>query len=90
METLSATEPLRIDDVVLIPVQRVRIVPSQGCDGMSILASAVPRAIIIEEGGHWRAIDLDGAEIALEPLLEHVVGLAEAVQQQTRLRRSST
>ena len=83
METLKATGPLRIEGVVLIPVQHVRIVPSQGCDGMSFLASAVPRAIVIEEGGQWRAIDLDGAEIALEPLLEQVAGLTEAIQQET-------
>ena len=44
-----------------------------------IRACAEPRAIVIGEGGRWRALDLNGARIELEPLLEQVAGLSDVV-----------
>jgi hypothetical protein len=79
VNTLRATEPLRIDGVVVIPVQRVRIEPAHGCGCVCMRACAEPRAIVVDEGTGWRAFDLDGAELPLAPLLEAVAGLAEHV-----------
>lgn len=81
METLHATEALRVDDVVLIPVQRVCIEPSRSRASLRIHAYADPRAIVVGQGGRWWALGVDGMEIALKPLLREVAGLANAVQQ---------
>ena len=82
METLRATEPLRIDGLCLILVQRVRIDRSQVCGTAWVQACAEPRALVIGEQGRWRALDPEGAETALAPLLEEVGGLADIVQRE--------
>ena len=84
METLRITQPLHLDGVVLIPVQRVRVEPSQACGGVWVHACAEPRAVVFNAGGHWRALDAHGAELPLGPLLEDVAGLADAVERERR------
>ena len=80
MEVLHATRPLRFDDVVLIPVQRVRVEPFRGPCGLFVRALAVPHAILVGRAGAWRAYDPSGAELVLEDLLERESGLAEALE----------
>ncbi len=88
METLHATEPLRVGGVVLIAIQRTRVDSSREFGGFGVSAFAAPRALVIEEGGRWRALDLEGGEIPVEPLLEQVPGLTETVERE-RARRGS-
>ena len=54
-------------------------IPKRVGNGGWIRACAEPRAIVIGEGGRWRALDLNGARIELEPLLEQVAGLSDVV-----------
>ena len=82
METLRATRPLRIDGVVLIPVQRVRVEVSQGCAGVCMHAFADPRAVVVRSHGRWHAIDPAGDALELEPLVREVAGLADALERE--------
>ena len=80
MDGLHMTEPLRLHGVTLIVIQRVRVEASREGSGSSLFAFAKPWSIVTEERGQWRAMDMDGSEMALEPLTKDVEGLASLVR----------
>jgi uncharacterized spore protein YtfJ len=70
-EALEVGEPVTVDDVVIRPIARRRIVG--GTDGTAggVVALLRPMGVIVEEGDDTRTLDLDGVALA-EDLLDEV------------------
>jgi len=80
VERLEANPPLRVGGRTLVTIQRVRVEHRETGDGAWVGATAEPRALVVVEGGRPRALDALGAEVALEPFLRDVPGLAEVLR----------
>ena len=78
-ETLVPGEPCRIGAVVLLPVERARLAGGALGGGRWIYASKEPVAVVVDDAGGVRALDLAGRILSLPVLCQRVEGLAEAL-----------
>lgn len=76
METLRAAGPLRIGDVTLLAIERVRIQSALGDGGCWISALKEVHAVIVSDANGVRALARDSSDIPLDALIEEVPGLA--------------
>lgn len=76
METLRAAGSLRVGDVTLVPIERVRVQSVLGGGGYWISAFKEVHAVVMSDANGVRALATDSSEIALDALIEEVPGLA--------------
>lgn len=69
-DTLEIGRPLVVEDVVLRPIARRRIVPLEGEDVDGIVARLKPVGVLLEDGSTSQALGLDGEELPDEVLDE--------------------
>ena len=76
MEMLQAAGPLRVGDVTLVSIERVRLQSASGDAGYWISAFKEVHAVIVRDANGLRALAMDSSEIPLDALIEEVPGLA--------------
>ncbi len=76
METLRAAGPLRIGDVTLLAIERVRIQSASGDAGYWISACKEVHAVVVSDANGVRALARDSSEIPLDALMKEVPGLS--------------
>jgi hypothetical protein len=76
MAALRAGSPLRVGDVTLVPVERVRIRSDQRDAGCWMSAFKEPVAVVVCDAGGVRALAVESSEIALDVLIRETPNLA--------------
>lgn len=76
MAALRAGNPLRVGDVTLVPVERIKILSGSGAAGCWMSAFKEPFAIVVCDAGGLRVLAMDSSGLALGALTEDTPNLA--------------
>ena len=92
MIALRAATPVPVGDMVVIAVEQVSILQSArgGTRGLWIAAEKRPLAVCVVTGARARAFDLDGSDLSLPWLSDHVPGFRAALTAGHRLANATT
>jgi uncharacterized spore protein YtfJ len=80
MNGLRIGTPVMIDDIELIPIERINVGSDAIPGGLVAFASKEPAAIVVRSRRGDRAVDLEGRDASLDRLLREVPGLREWMQ----------
>lgn len=72
MNTLEAGNALTINNVTLIPIQRVSLHTEAMNSFRWVIAQKEPYAIILRDSKGERAFDMQGNHISIESLMQHL------------------
>ena len=72
MEELKAGKPVSTDSVTLLPIERTSIHSRKMDFGYWMVAQKTPYAIILRDSLGMRAFDMEGNNVAMEPLMKAV------------------
>ncbi len=71
-ETVRPGSPLRIGDVLLLPIERVVVRAGRAGVGVWVTADVEPHAVVVRDADGVRAVALDGTPVSLGPLRERL------------------
>ena len=75
--------PVRIGEVIIIPLERMTLTGSRGSGGVRGYASLVPAGVAVLSRGELHVLDEKGERIPAEVSLKETSGLREAIDRQT-------
>ena len=74
-ETYRAASPMVAGKVTLLPIEHTVVHAVRAGHGVWCWSDKAPHAVLIHDGGRWRAVDADGLPVPLDGLLTVVPGL---------------
>lgn len=75
METLRPANPLRVGDVMLVPIERIAVRSGMGDGGCWISAFKEAFAVVVRDANGVRALAMDSSEIPLDDLIREMPDL---------------
>jgi len=80
MTRLELGNPMAIDDLTLVIIERLSINANHAANTLWVNTSKEPYALLIRDTSGLHALDMTGQQLVIEELIKEVPGLSEFIE----------